>query len=284
MDRAKGDYVDEINLVFVTFADSSSIVLQFRPASRPLDTAAFSSVRSQLGSLVPDIQLLNKIQNGLVLVYKMTRLPGDSFSEIAKTPDFIHLLPFIAASVGHLLGKCYIPGSRSGDNHAWLELAQEHIRSAVDSNEPSVVVHQTHYRQLLDVLRSGTLDDLPLAISNNDVSPTNIIIHKGVSAGLVDWEDVYQWPLGWETRAVFWLMGTGRDEDYISHGNASHIADAFWKAFWAQLPAVVRTQSTAIRSAMQIGAALSTSLGGRYNAGHFASLPVMLSYNIPLAF
>jgi hypothetical protein len=144
MDRVKGDYVHEIGSVFkdqvyqvvrsdqqgyssttyfVTFADNSSVIIQFRPASRPLDPATVSSARARLGSLVPEIHLVKIIQNDSVLVYQMTRLPGEPFNRLAKTPEFIHLLPSIAASVGHLLGKCCIPGSRTAENHAWLEIA-----------------------------------------------------------------------------------------------------------------------------------------------------------------
>jgi hypothetical protein len=305
MDRVKGDFSDEISLVlkdqvyqavksnqqgyssttyFITFEDDSSIVIQFRPASRPIDTVAVSSARSRLGSLVPEVQLLKKIQNDTVFVYQMARVPGSSFNELLNTPKFIHLLPSIALGFGCLLGKCYIPGSRTGDNQAWFEVAQKHIQAAVDSDDPLVLVNRTHYRKLLDILHGGTLDDLPLAISNDDISPTNIIVDEGVLTGLVDWEYSYQWPLGWETRAVFWLMGMGTGEHYVLHDNALEIADAFWKGFGAHLPDIVRKQSTAIQSAMQIGAALSTSLHGRYSPGHFASLPVMLEYNIPPAF
>ena len=82
MDRVKGDFEDKISLLFtkdqvyrvvksdqqgyssttyfVTFADNSSIVLQFRPASRPLDAATILSARSRLGCLVPDARLLQK--------------------------------------------------------------------------------------------------------------------------------------------------------------------------------------------------------------------------------
>ncbi|KAF9512530.1 hypothetical protein BS47DRAFT_1394127 [Hydnum rufescens UP504] len=277
IDRVKGDHADEIGSVFkdqvyqvvrsdqqgyssttyfVTFADNSSVVIQFRAASRPLDPATVSSARARLGSLVPEIHLVKKIQNDSVLVYKMTRL--EPFNKLAKTPEFIHLLPSIAANV--------------------------HIRAAVDSDDQLVAIHRAHYRQLLDVLLSGTLDDLPLAISNDDVSPTNIIVNRGVSAGLVDWEYISHWPLGWDTPAIFWLMGDGRDDHYVLHDTAVQIAEAFWKAFGAQLPSAIRAQSTAIESAMRFGAALSASVGGRYNAGHLASLPVMLDYHIPPAF
>jgi hypothetical protein len=112
MDHVKGDYDTEIKSVigdqvyqavksrsqgfssttyFVTFADNSSIVIQFCPISRPIDMEAVSSARSCLGCLVPEFQLLTKIQNNSVLVYRMTRLPGDSFSVLMGTPNLIHL-------------------------------------------------------------------------------------------------------------------------------------------------------------------------------------------------
>jgi hypothetical protein len=80
----------------------------------------------------------------------------------------------------------------------------------------------------------------------------------------------------------FWLMGDEHDEDYVLYGNAFQIVDAFWKGFWAQLPTAVRAQSTEIQSAMQVGAALSTCVNGKYSIAHWASLPVMLAYNISI--
>jgi hypothetical protein len=71
-------------------------------------------------------------------------------------------------------------------------------------------------------------------------------------------------------------MGKERDQHYVLYDDAVHIADTFWKAFGAQL-----SDASAIQSAMQIGAALSTSVGRRYIAGYFGTFPVMLDYNIP---
>jgi Phosphotransferase enzyme family len=271
---------------FVTFVDNSSIVVQFRPASRPLDAARISSVRLRLGCLVPEAQLLQKIQNDTIFVYQMTRIPGNSFSSFLRTPDFVHFLPSIAAGMGHLLGKCYIPGSRTIDNQAWFEMAQEQMQAAADSDDPLLVVNQTHYRKMLDILRSGALNDLPLAITNDDISPTNIIVNNGILTGLVDWEHIEERPLGWELRAVFWMMGKGMGggENYALHNNSLQIQDAFWKEFGAQLHVTVRQQRSAIQSAMQISAAASTCLYGKYNGAHVASLPSMLEYSIPPAF
>jgi hypothetical protein len=127
------------------------------------------------------------------------------------------------------------------------------------------------------------LDDLPVAISNDDVSPSNIIVDRD-TVGLVDWEYVAHYPLGYETRAVFWLMGRGFNESYGLYENAPRVEDTFWKIFGTQLPDAVRKQSAAIQSAMQVGAALSTCVFGKHTKGNFASLPFMLKYNIPLAF
>jgi hypothetical protein len=83
-------------------------------------------------------------------------------------------------------------------------MVQEKMQAAADSDDPLLVVNQTHYRKMLDILRSGALNDLPLAITNGDISPTNIIVNNnGILTGLVDWEHIEEWPLGWELRAVF---------------------------------------------------------------------------------
>jgi hypothetical protein len=64
---------------------------------------------------------------------------------------------------------------------------------------------------------------------------------NGILTGLVDWEYIEEWPLGWELRAVFWTMGKGmgEDEDYVLRDNSPQIEDAFWKEFGARLPTEV---------------------------------------------
>jgi len=84
MDCVKEDYDNKIKLVlgdqvyqaiksssqgfpsttyFITFTNNSSIVIQFHPVSHPIDMMVVSSVRSCLGCLVPEFQLLNTIKN-----------------------------------------------------------------------------------------------------------------------------------------------------------------------------------------------------------------------------
>jgi len=309
MERAKADYKDQaISIVkdthlqpvtdivasdqqgyasttyFVTFSDSSPIVLQFRPKCRLLLEDNFRIARSRLRSLVPDVRFLKEIE-GSILVYELTRVPGCSFNQFLKTPDFIPLLPSVAAGVGRLLGMSYVPGSRAGDDKAWSGLFEHHLQAAVDSVDPLVAANRIHYATLLSDLRAGALDDLPLSISNDDISPTNLIVSlQGTVTGLVDWEDVCEWPIGYENKAIFWLMGTGWEEGYTRYDNANLIAECFWTAFGSCLPDNVRIQSAAMQSAMKIGAALSTSMGGTYNAGHLASLQYMLAYKIPPGF
>jgi len=202
---------------------------------------------------------------------------------LMDAPEFIHLLPSIIKNMGHLLGMCFIPCSRAGDDWMWFEGVQKHLLSAAESTDPLVIVNCSHYCRLLEVVHSGALDDLPVTISNDDVSPINIIVDSDV-VGLVDWEYVVHYPLGYETRVVFWLMGRGLDECYELHENAPQVEDAFWKGFVAQLPGTVHKQSATIQSVMQVGATLSTCVFGKYTPGHFASLPLMLKYNIPPAF
>jgi hypothetical protein len=125
---------------------------------------------------------------------------------LMDTLEFIHLLSSIVENMGHLLGKCFIPGSRVGDDQTWFEVVQKHLLSAAESDDLLVTDCCSHYCELLEVVRSGALDDLSVAISNDDVSPTNIIVDRG-AVSLVDWEYVVHYPLGYETRAVFWLMG-----------------------------------------------------------------------------
>jgi hypothetical protein len=258
--------------------------LQFRPTSRPLLSLLnddFDAIRSRLGSLVPDIRLLKEV-DGSILVYELTRMPGSTFNEFIMNPNSIPLLPSVAAGLGRLLGMSCIPGSRAGDNKFWTDLVEQHLQAAVDSLDPLVIVNQSHYATLLADLRAGVLDDLPLAISNDDISPTNLMVSsQGRVTGLVDWEYVCRLPVGYETRAVFWLMGTGTDEGYVLHDNASLIAESFWTAFSASLPDDIPKQRVAIQFAMKIGAALSTSIAGTYNRGHFMSLQDMLAYEIP---
>ncbi|TDL16690.1 hypothetical protein BD410DRAFT_795087 [Rickenella mellea] len=266
----------------VSFADSTSVVLQFRPKNRPLVEENFLTARSRLGDLVPSMKFLKEV-DGSIHVYELTRIDGCSFSVFVKSPDYVAFLPSIAGGMGRMLGMCYVPGSRAGDENEWSDLVQHHLQAAIESVDPLVLPNRSLYTSLLSDLRSGILDELPLAITNEDISPTNLMVSaRGVVTGLVDWEDVGKYPVGFEAKALFWLMGVGMDDGYVQHHNAGQAANCFWVAFFSQLPEGVRKQWKAVEFAMNIGAALATTINGECNFGHFASLQDMLSYRIPL--
>ncbi len=90
-------------------------------------------------------------------------------------------------------------------------------------------------------------------------------------------------PFGFETKTLFWLMGWGVDGDYKLWDNAKETEAKFWNAFWSSLPSEYRTEKGRddVQFGMKLGAALTTSLNGVYNPGHFASFRRMLDYVVP---
>jgi hypothetical protein len=264
----------------VIFNGAPSIIIQFRPSSRPLLNVAGDITLSRLGSILPACRPLKKFDELDMLVYEMNVLPGRPFSLASGAPGFENLLPSIATGLGNLLGKMLVLGSRTGDDSGSRLVIENHLRLAIESTDPRVSIHRGIYVQYLDDLLSGVLDELPLAVSNGDLSQTNVMVLYGMITGLADWEHIERMPIGYELVNIYWLMGTVTKDGYILRDNSSAIEHAFWTSFGAAIPFSVRRQQPALQAAMRISGAIRHCYLGWHTSWQ-VSLPLMANYTIP---
>ena len=104
------------------------------------------------------------------------------------------------------------------------------------AQNPLLVSFKDDFTAMLERVQSGALDDLPFSISNGDMNPTNLMVtEQGVVSGLVDWEMMDIWPLGFDLGAIHWIMGSGFGEKYSLYENADEIEKRFWVAFMSSV-------------------------------------------------
>ena len=112
-------------------------------------------------------------------------------------------LPGALGGCFNLLGRCSVEKSHCGSDRNWVDDIIEQLKKAVETNDPLLLSYKVDLTTLLEDVQSGALDDLPLSITNGDMTPTNLMVtDKGVVAGLVDWEMIRIWPLGFDLGAI----------------------------------------------------------------------------------
>jgi hypothetical protein len=162
-----------------TFSNGNSVVLQFHPGNRAIDKECHTTARMQIGDLAPLARLLTKHEDS-VLVYELSRIAGVAFCELPKVPNFLQLLPTVAEGFGSLLGKCCIENSSCKTDKRWVTSVVEDLKKAAETRDPLLLSFKTDFTTILDGVRSGALDDLPLSITNGDMTPTNLMVTEQV--------------------------------------------------------------------------------------------------------
>ena len=142
----------------------------------------------QIGDLAPLARLLTKHEDSH-LVYELTRIAGFSFCRLPKVPNFVRLLPTVAEGLGNLLGKCCMENSSCRNDKGRVTNVIEELEKAAQTENPLLLSFKADFTDILERVQSGALDDLPLSITNGNLSPTNLMVtEQGVVSGLVDWE------------------------------------------------------------------------------------------------
>jgi hypothetical protein len=133
----------------------------------------------------------------------------------------------------------------------------EHLKRI--AQDPLLLSFKDDLTALLEGVQSGSLDDLPLSITNGDMNPTNLMVtEQGVVTGLVDWEMMWISPLGFHLGVIHWIMGSGFGEKYILYENADEIEKRFWVAFMSSVPQYVADNLVGLQFAMKVGTVLNT--------------------------
>jgi len=210
----------------------------------------------QIGDLAPLTRLLTKHEDSH-LVYELSRIAGVPFCELRKTPNFVQLLPTVAEGVGILLGKCCMENSSCRTDKRWVENVVESLKRV--TQDPLLLLLKDDITAMLERVQSGTLDDLPLSITNGDMNPTNLMVtEQGVLSGLVDWEMMHIWPVGFDLGVIHWIKGSGVGEKYSLYENADEIEHRFWVAFMSSVPQCVVDNLVGLQFAMKVGTILNS--------------------------
>jgi hypothetical protein len=265
-----------------TFSNGNSIILQFRPDNRLIDEECHKIARGQIGDLAPSARLLTKHENS-ILVYELSRIPGFPFCELHLVLDFVGLLLTVAEGFGRFLGKCYVEKSRCGTDGSWVVDVVGQLKKAAETSDPLLLSYKADFAVLLEGVQSGALDDLPLSITNRDMTSTNLMVtDKGVVTGLVDWEMMRIRPLGFDLGAIHWMKGSGLGAEYFLHQNADEIENRFWAAFMASIPQYAAKQLPTLQ--FKVSTVLSAVSDGEcYLPPNISRLHAELDYTIPLS-
>lgn len=225
-----------------------------------------------------------------ILLYKMSQIPGTDLSSYFRANYGTDHIPSIAGSLGTILANAIVPEAtvdqmmarHGGEQMQGLSFLEKTLEVAYQAQKRQNSDLAPILESLLSRLHSSPeLQHLPLTISNGDISPTNILIQDNTISGIVDWEDITLMPLGFDTEAIFWLIGIINVQKETPL-NTADIEQSFWSSFSSSLPSNLRTQHSAIELALHIAAALRACPGEHVNEWLAVSLPKMMEYRIPL--
>ena len=159
----------------------------------------------------------------------------------------------------------------------------ERLNKAAQTEDPLLLSFKADFTAMLERVQSGELDDLPLSITNGDMTPTNLMVtEQGVVSGLVDWELMRIWPLGFDLGAIHWIKGSGLGKGYSLYENADEVENRFWVAFMSSVPRYVAGNLVALQFAMKVGTVLNSVTDGQcYLPINVSRLRAELDYIIP---
>lgn len=92
-----------------------------------------------------------------------------------------------------------------------------------------------------------------------------MVTEQGVVSGLVDWEMMCIWPLGFDLGAIHWIKGSGLGKGYSLYDNADEVENEnwFWAAFMSSVPRYVAGNLVALQFAMKVGTVLNSVSCGK---------------------
>lgn len=272
--------------MIVTLQNGEEVVIQFRP--EVLDVEPFKIARTVLGSVVPDIELLEdeELEQNQIWAYWMTRCPGKTWFEGVRGKDSTALIT-INRSLGRILSRGLVEGNSS------LVVEQRirpHLQLMIASQDKQICNFRGIAQNLLDKL--DLLASLPLFISHFDLNEVNIMISEECQVtGLIDWELSACLPFGMGFSRIYTLAGEYSAGKFYMPPEFEDAERGFWQEVYEGVSADTRKIIDSNIDAVQTAVTLGTLLGafqldegniGPYNPVVIEAPPKLLSYRIPL--
>ena len=221
--------------LFVTLADGTQGVVQFRITKLDLDT--FNKARTVLGSYVPEVTLLasQELEDAGAWVYYLQRIPGTIWLRgIAGKGDPGRIA--INKSLGRVFSKGFIDES---SHDAVERIVQPHINAILKSKREEISPFKDKLRDLSS--RLERLASLPLWISHCDLNEVNVLIDENCDVtGLVDWEYSYPLPFGLGFGRIHTLAGEYHEGEFEMSDGFEEAERGFWDSMFEGMPDSVR--------------------------------------------
>ncbi|KAL4903325.1 hypothetical protein BDW74DRAFT_179744 [Aspergillus multicolor] len=271
--------------LFLELSDGREVVHQFR--TDPLELASFNTAKEILGSVVPEVVVLEseELRNEGVYAYSLTRVPGQTW---------LHGICGKGAegriAINKSLGKVFSKGFMATTSEdAVEENVRPHLEAILASEQDEIIAYRPHVQGFLDKLED--LEKLPLWIAHYDLNEVNILIDEECNAtGLVDWEFSGPLPFGAGFGRIHTFAGEYEQGEFFMPDEFEAAERGFWTELFDGMDDDVRElleeNIDLVQDAVILGTLLDCffRINGKlgFSPVCYKALPKFLTYRIPL--
>ncbi|KAI0835135.1 hypothetical protein F5Y06DRAFT_139452 [Hypoxylon sp. FL0890] len=270
--------------LFVTLADGSEVVVQYR--TEPLDLDAFKIAKGSLGSFVPDARALEdeELENHGAWAYSFTRMRGKMW---------LHGVAGKGAegriAVNKSLGRVFSKGCLAeNSSEAVVGKIRPHLDAILASTLEETLPYKDTFQGFLNSLEE--LAKLPLWVAHYDLNDVNVLIDENFAVtALIDWELSSPLPFGVGFGRIHTLAGEFSGGEFWMPDEFEVAERGFWKELFDGMPRDTRKMLEKRINLVQNAVILGTLLDcffledGKVGCGQIVlnALPKFLTYRIP---
>ncbi|KAI1273436.1 hypothetical protein F5Y07DRAFT_376415 [Xylaria sp. FL0933] len=270
--------------LFVTLADGSEVVVQFR--TEPLDLDAFKIAKGSLGPFVPDARALEdeELENHGAWAYSFTRMRGKMWHHGVAGKGAEGRI-----AVNKSLGRVFSKGCLADNSsEAVVGKIRPHLDAILASTLEETLPYKNTAQGFLNSLEE--LVKLPLWVAHYDLNDVNVLIDENFAVtALIDWELSSPLPFGVGFGRIHTLAGEYSDGEFWMPDEFEVAERGFWKELFDGMPRDTRKALEKRINLVQDAVILGTLLDcffledGKVGCSQIAlkALPKFLTYRIP---
>ncbi|KAF2970801.1 hypothetical protein GQX73_g2727 [Xylaria multiplex] len=270
--------------LFVTLADASEVVVQFR--TEPLDIDAFKIAKGALGSFVPESRSLNsqELESEGAWAYSFARMPGKMWLDGVAGRGAEGRIA-VNKSLGRVFSKGYLAPNSN-------EAVRTKLRPHLDAVLASTLEEILPYKATLDhfVNNLNELATLPLWVAHYDLNDVNVLIDENCDVtALIDWELSTPLPFGAGFGRIHTLAGEYDQGEFWMPEEFEVAERGFWEELFSTMPENIRRilekRINLVQDAVILGTLLDCFFLENGKVGFsqvtLQALPKLLTYKIP---
>ncbi|KLO13590.1 hypothetical protein SCHPADRAFT_928433 [Schizopora paradoxa] len=158
-------------------------IFQLRLADRLL--IDMDNIQEFLGDLTPKTRVLAEdvyIGRRTFSIYEQSIIPGEPFSTLWSNREYSKL-PRASEGIAKFFAKCLIPGILASStpllhDRNWYKEAMTVLDQACSTKDPLLTPYVGDFEDIRRAVQGGILDELPMSISNGNISAQNILVTK----------------------------------------------------------------------------------------------------------